>query len=162
AALSTLTASGFVVGTPDYLAPEQARDPRAVDIRADLYSLGCTLYHLLAGRPPFHGGSPAEKLIKHRDIDPPPLEAIRPDLPPRRPPPRRGGRPPPPPPPPPAPPRPPRPPRPVRRGPCGCPPRPAARRGPAAGRPDRVPRHRARRAAADRDVVAPDPARHRA
>src|SRR5262249_1156162 len=47
------TGEGVLLGTPDYLAPEQARDPRAVDIRADIYSLGCVLYHCLTGQPPF-------------------------------------------------------------------------------------------------------------
>src|SRR5262249_12259469 len=50
------TWEGSLVGTADYMAPEQARNPRSVDIRADLYSLGCTLYELIAGRPPFDGG----------------------------------------------------------------------------------------------------------
>ena len=56
-ASSTLTQEGAVMGTPDYIAPEQARDSHTVDIRADLYSLGCTLYFLLAGRVPFPGGT---------------------------------------------------------------------------------------------------------
>jgi len=76
-----LTATGTVMGTPDYLAPEQAQDAKRVDIRADIYSLGCTLYHLLAGRVPFEGNSLAEKLVKHQLREPEPIEAVRPDVP---------------------------------------------------------------------------------
>ncbi len=75
---STLTHSGAVLGTPDYLAPEQASDPGRPDPRSDQYALGCTLYHLLTGRPPFPGGSPLDKLLRHREIDPPPLDALLP------------------------------------------------------------------------------------
>jgi serine/threonine-protein kinase len=78
---STLTEEGWVVGTPDYLAPEQASDPRKADTRSDLYSLGCTLYFLLAGRPPFPFGSPTDKVIKHAMLDPLPVEVLRPDVP---------------------------------------------------------------------------------
>jgi serine/threonine protein kinase len=63
---STMTMEGCVVGTPDYVAPEQTLDSHAVDIRADLYTLGCTLYHLLTGRVPFPGGSLGEKIAKHQ------------------------------------------------------------------------------------------------
>jgi serine/threonine-protein kinase len=73
----TLTDEGTVLGTPDYLAPEQAMDARAVDIRADVYSLGCTLYHLLTGQPPFPGGSAVEKLVRHRQSEPAPVERLR-------------------------------------------------------------------------------------
>jgi serine/threonine-protein kinase len=79
---STLTEEGWVVGTPDYLAPEQASDPRKADGRSDLYSLGCTLYFLLSGRPPFQFGSPTDKVIKHAMLDPLPVEQLRPDVPP--------------------------------------------------------------------------------
>jgi uncharacterized protein (TIGR03067 family) len=61
-----LTGAGMVVGTPDYIAPEQIADPHAADARADIYGLGCTLYHLLAGRPPMPDGSVMEKLSAQR------------------------------------------------------------------------------------------------
>ena len=61
----TLTVAGKVVGTIDFIAPEQARDASSVDIRADLYSLGCTFYFLLTGRPPFEGATVTNKLFKH-------------------------------------------------------------------------------------------------
>jgi eukaryotic-like serine/threonine-protein kinase len=52
-----LTSEGQALGTPDYIAPEQIVDARSADIRADIYSLGGTLYHLLAGHPPFQASS---------------------------------------------------------------------------------------------------------
>jgi len=70
-----------VLGTPDYLSPEQGRDIRAVDIRSDLYSLGCTLYFLLAGRVPFPGGSAIEKLSRHAAESPNAIEQLRPAIP---------------------------------------------------------------------------------
>jgi serine/threonine protein kinase len=79
---STLTESGAVMGTPDYLAPEQARQSHEVDIRADLYSLGCTLYFLLTGKAPFAGGNLGEKLVKHQLDEPVPVEQLRPEVPP--------------------------------------------------------------------------------
>ncbi len=79
---STLTQEGSVMGTPDYVAPEQARQSHTVDIRADLYSLGCTLYFLLAGRPPFPGGTLGEKLLHHMLDEPEPVETLRPEVPP--------------------------------------------------------------------------------
>lgn len=82
ATVTSLTASGMVMGTPDFLAPEQTRDARSVDIRADLYSLGCTLYYLLTGRVPFPGGSLGEKLVKHQLDEPAALESFRRDVPP--------------------------------------------------------------------------------
>jgi serine/threonine-protein kinase len=77
-----LTHTGAVMGTPDYIAPEQASDAHLVDIRADLYSLGCTLYFLLTGEAPFPGGTPMEKLFKHRYVAPRPVVVRRPELPP--------------------------------------------------------------------------------
>jgi serine/threonine-protein kinase len=77
-----LTRTCTVMGTPDYIAPEQIADPRRVDVRADIYSLGCTLYFLLAGRPPFPDCPWEEKLVYHRRVEPQPIEQIRPDVPP--------------------------------------------------------------------------------
>jgi len=71
-----------LIGTPDYLAPEQAIDFHQADIRADIYSLGCTLYYLLAGRPPFPGGTLGEKLAKQIHAQPVPVEQLRDDIPP--------------------------------------------------------------------------------
>jgi formylglycine-generating enzyme required for sulfatase activity/serine/threonine protein kinase len=76
-----LTRTGTVMGTLDYLAPEQALDPRGVDTRADIYSLGCTFYFLLAGRPPFYGGNETQKLLRHQQEEPPGIETLRPDVP---------------------------------------------------------------------------------
>jgi WD40 repeat protein/tRNA A-37 threonylcarbamoyl transferase component Bud32 len=77
-----ITRAGVVIGTPEFLAPEQAVDPHAADIRADLYSLGCTFYLLLTGQVPFPGGSAIEKLFKHRLEQPRPVEELREDIPP--------------------------------------------------------------------------------
>jgi serine/threonine-protein kinase len=76
-----LTHTGWAVGTADYIAPEQATDSRSVDLRADLYGLGCTLYCLLSGGPPFPEGSLVDKLRRHACDDPRPVEALRPDVP---------------------------------------------------------------------------------
>jgi WD40 repeat protein len=76
-----LTASGAYVGTPEYSAPEQAQDARQADIRADLYSLGCTLYCLLTGRPPFREETAVQVILAHREKEPPPLAGLRPDVP---------------------------------------------------------------------------------
>jgi serine/threonine-protein kinase len=74
-------AARTVMGTPDYLAPEQADDPWNVDVRADVYGLGCTFYFLLTGRPPFPGGSAHDKLRRHREARATRLERLRRDLP---------------------------------------------------------------------------------
>jgi tRNA A-37 threonylcarbamoyl transferase component Bud32 len=78
---SEITQHGQLMGTPDYLAPEQAANASAADIRSDLYSLGCTLYFLLTGQAPFPGGSLTEKLVKHAIHDPEPIEKLRPEIP---------------------------------------------------------------------------------
>jgi serine/threonine protein kinase len=79
---STITYEGAFLGTPDFIAPEQAKDPRKVDHRADLYSLGCTFYFLLTGRVPFLAEVVAEKLYQHWTAEPVPLAELRPDVPP--------------------------------------------------------------------------------
>src|SRR5262249_13496648 len=76
-----ITNQGPVIGTPDYLAPEQAMNSHTVDIRAALYALGCTFYYLLVGKPPFAGGSLTEKLLQHQLDPPPPLAQVRLDAP---------------------------------------------------------------------------------
>jgi formylglycine-generating enzyme required for sulfatase activity/tRNA A-37 threonylcarbamoyl transferase component Bud32 len=77
-----MTEFGAMMGTPDFLAPEQATDARSVDIRADLYSLGCTFYYLLTAQVPFPGETLAQKIIGHQIDDPVPVELYRPDVPP--------------------------------------------------------------------------------
>jgi serine/threonine protein kinase len=77
----TMTGEGVVMGTPDYMAPEQAEESHTVDGRADLYSLGCTLYHLLTGHVPFPGGTLYQKLQKHHVEQPPSIEQERPEVP---------------------------------------------------------------------------------
>jgi serine/threonine protein kinase len=68
-----LTVEGAVLGTPDYLAPEQARDARSADVRADIYSLGCVLYHCLSGRTPFPDTNIMTQMLKHATEKPAPL-----------------------------------------------------------------------------------------
>ncbi len=70
-----------VLGTADYLAPEQAVDSHLVDTRADIYSLGCTFYFLLTGRPPFNEGTLTQRLLAHQTKEPTPPESIRPEIP---------------------------------------------------------------------------------
>ena len=76
-----LTQSGMTLGTFDYISPEQARDPRDVDVRSDLYSLGCTLFQMLTGRPPFPGGTVLQKLLQHQEEPPPEIRGLNPAVP---------------------------------------------------------------------------------
>jgi len=77
-----LTSDGTVtLGTIDYQAPEQALDFHRADIRADIYSLGCTFFFLLTGKPPFGSGPLAVKLMRHQQAEPPSLKERRPDVP---------------------------------------------------------------------------------
>ncbi len=77
-----VTQAGFTVGTVDYMSPEQARDSGLADIRSDLYSLGCTGYHMLAGKPPFPDGGLTERLYKHIRDEPPDLRHFNRSVPP--------------------------------------------------------------------------------
>lgn len=77
-----LTVYDTMLGTVDYIAPEQAENSHDVDARADIYSLGCTLYFMLAGHPPFPNGTPAQRLMFHLLKQPTKLSALRTDIPP--------------------------------------------------------------------------------
>jgi WD40 repeat protein len=79
--LTTLTHDGAVIGTADFIAPEQLENPRGADIRADLYSLGCTFYALLTGQVPFPGGTLIQKLDRQRYTTPPAVDQLRPEVP---------------------------------------------------------------------------------
>ena len=84
---SEVTSSGQAMGTADYMAPEQVTDSHSVDTRADVYSLGCTFYALLAGHPPFHGAglyaSPVEKMAAQLHEQPASVRQARSEVPPR-------------------------------------------------------------------------------
>jgi hypothetical protein len=79
--VTQLTQQGVMMGTVDYMAPEQASDSRGADIRSDIYSLGCTLYQALTGRVPFPNGGPIDKVVKHAVERPTPIQELRPDVP---------------------------------------------------------------------------------
>jgi hypothetical protein len=76
-----LTHSGVTLGTFDYISPEQALEPRNADVRSDLYSLGCTLYHLLTGVPPVPEGTAAKKLQSHQHDEPIDPRQLNPEVP---------------------------------------------------------------------------------
>jgi serine/threonine-protein kinase len=76
-----ITREGTTVGTVDYMAPEQARDSASADIRSDIYSLGCTFYHLLAGTAPFAIGTMAERLLQHLQDEPPNVRELNDEVP---------------------------------------------------------------------------------
>jgi len=78
---SGLTREGQMLGTPDYIAPEQIRNAQSADIRADIYSLGCTFYYLLTGAPPFLGDSLWDLYQAHFSMDAGPLNLVRPEVP---------------------------------------------------------------------------------
>ena len=80
-ATGNLTMAGAIMGTPDFISPEQAQDARGVDGRSDIYSLGMTLYYLLAGKVPFSEGTAISKLKLHAESNPTPLNELRDDLP---------------------------------------------------------------------------------
>jgi eukaryotic-like serine/threonine-protein kinase len=76
-----LTATGMVVGTPLYVAPEAIKDPQAISPKADIYGLGATMFHALVGTPPFPGKTPVDVMHGHLTQVPPDLRTLRPDIP---------------------------------------------------------------------------------
>ena len=79
---NSVTSTGFTLGTPTYMSPEQAGAERDLDGRSDIYSLGCVLYEMLAGAPPFTGPSVRSIIARHMTEPPPEVGIVRPDLPP--------------------------------------------------------------------------------
>ena len=76
-----LTCTGDMLGTPDFIAPEQIVESRQADIRADIYSLGCTLYYLLSGRAPFPRSRSSGRAEAHWSLHPRPLDQVRAEVP---------------------------------------------------------------------------------
>ena len=79
--IGDLTVAGTTLGTFDYISPEQARDPSSADIRSDVYSLGCTMYHMLTGQPPYPEGTALQKLLDHQGKTPPDPRTVSADVP---------------------------------------------------------------------------------
>ncbi len=77
-----VTVAGSILGTFDYIAPEQARDARQADIRSDIYSLGCTMYHMLTGQPPYPEGTVIQKIMDHQGKQAPDPAKINSRVPP--------------------------------------------------------------------------------
>lgn len=80
--IGDITVAGTTLGTFDYISPEQARDPRNADIRSDIYSLGCTMYHMLTGQAPYPEGTALQKLLDHQGKTPPDPRQLNPGVPP--------------------------------------------------------------------------------
>lgn len=78
----SITQTGQIMGSPDYMAPEQAMNSRSADIRSDIYGLGVTLYQLLSDQLPFPGDNLMERLVARINQDAPPISSVRPDVPP--------------------------------------------------------------------------------
>lgn len=81
ASIEDLTRTGQMIGSVDYLSPEQARDSSRVDAKTDIYALGCTLHYLLLGKPPFHHKAPMQTIMAHATAPVPSLRAARPEAP---------------------------------------------------------------------------------
>jgi eukaryotic-like serine/threonine-protein kinase len=78
---TVLTMAGAIIGTPDFMSPEQAVNPTATDIRSDIYSLGCVLYFILTGEMPYTGGTPVSKMTRQMNEPFPDIRRLRPSIP---------------------------------------------------------------------------------